>query len=134
VAFGIEQKRAALLSARLQMRRRDFETDSQAIASLTIQDLQQAEHEEDSNIPISNPKVQALRKHVFVSSGHVMGSDSSRASYRSQIWGSILRLRPPSLWLTINPVNLHDPVAQVFAGEEIDMDNFVASTGPDSER
>ncbi|KIK25270.1 hypothetical protein PISMIDRAFT_9649 [Pisolithus microcarpus 441] len=41
---------------------------------------------------------------------------------------------PPSLWLTINPCDLHDPIAQVFAGEHIDLDNFNAQLGPSKER
>lgn len=134
VAFGIEQKRAALYSAKLQMKRKDFEADTFSIASLTVQDLQDAEKEESLNIPISDPRVKALRKHVFAASGRVMGSNSSRASYRGQIWGGILWLRPPTLWITINPSDLHDPVAQVFAGEEINMDQFVAHLGPDSNK
>lgn len=55
-----------------------------------------------------------------------------RASYRGQVWGTCLMLRGPSLWLTINPCDLHDPIMQLFAGEEIDMDQFNAKLGPDS--
>lgn len=38
------------------------------------------------------------------------------------------------LWITINPCNLHDPIAQVFCGEEIDLDNFIATAGPLKEK
>ncbi|KAI6143859.1 hypothetical protein EDD17DRAFT_1795140 [Pisolithus thermaeus] len=37
------------------------------------------------------------------------------------------------LWIMINPCDLHDPIAQVFAGERIDMDNFVSMLGPNKE-
>lgn len=40
---------------------------------------------------------------------------------------------PPTLWITINPPDIHDPIAQVFAGEEIDLNNFLAHKGPDSD-
>lgn len=40
---------------------------------------------------------------------------------------------PPSLWITINPCDLHDTVAQIFAGEDIDMDRFLATCGPDKD-
>ena len=43
-----------------------------------------------------------------------------------------MKLGPPSLWITINPLDYKDPVAQIFAGEDIDMDNFVTTAGPDS--
>jgi len=38
-------------------------------------------------------------------------------------------LNPPMLWITINPCDLHDPIAQVFAGEQIDLDNFQSMLG-----
>ena len=61
-----------------------------------------------------------------------MGSSNSQVGYRSKIWSSCLKLGPPSLWITINPLDYEDPVAQIFAGEDLDMDNFVATAGPDS--
>jgi hypothetical protein len=39
---------------------------------------------------------------------------------------------PPSLWITINPTDTQDPVAQVFAGEDINLDNFDNTVGPDT--
>lgn len=39
---------------------------------------------------------------------------------------------PPSLWITINPSDIHDPIAQVLAGAEIDLDTFDHSSGPDA--
>ncbi|KAH7924255.1 hypothetical protein BV22DRAFT_1047590 [Leucogyrophana mollusca] len=134
VAFSIQQKREALQSARVQMRRRDFEQDSLVIGSVTVADLKQAEKEEASRVPISNPRVRLLRKHVFTTSGRVRGSDNSRGLYRGQIWGTCLIHRAPSLWITINPSDIHDPVAQIFVGEEINMDDFIALAGPDSNR
>jgi Helitron helicase-like domain at N-terminus len=35
--------------------------------------------------------------------------------------------------LTINPSDLHDPIAQVFAGEEIDLDKFESTLGPNKD-
>src|SRR5262245_24987957 len=46
VTFGIHQKREALYSARLQMRRRDFDKEALALATLTVADLKEAEVEE----------------------------------------------------------------------------------------
>jgi hypothetical protein len=134
VAFGVLQKWQALGAARVQMRRQDFESDSVALATLKVADLKQAEVEEERKLPVSNSKVKALRKHVYAASGCVIGSDNSRAGYRGQIWGTILLMGSPSLWITVNPANLHDPIVQVFAGEEIDMDSFLNSAGPSADR
>lgn len=37
-----------------------------------------------------------------------------------------IRKGPPSIWLTINPADTQDPIAQVLWGEDIDLDNFSA--------
>ena len=63
-----------------------------------------------------------------------MGSNHAQDHLRSQIWSTSVMLNPPSLWITINPCDLHDPIAQVFAGEEIDLDHFNASMGPSKDK
>jgi len=102
------------------------------MASITVADLRQAEAEERRKEPISNIRVRALWKHVTAANGRVVGSDTARARYRGMIWGTCLVLGGPSLWLTINPVDVHDPIAQIFVGERIDLDNFNPHLGPDS--
>jgi hypothetical protein len=36
--------------------------------------------------------------------------------------------------MTINPMDYEDPITQVFAGEDIDMDSFLSCMGPDSKK
>ncbi|KIO04732.1 hypothetical protein M404DRAFT_25843 [Pisolithus tinctorius Marx 270] len=134
MVFALMQKRETMRSARLQMRQKDFERDMLALSSIRVADLKQAAAEEARHEPISNARVRALHRHVTAANGRVIGSDNTRASYRSMIWGTCLMLGGPSLWLTINPVDIHDPIAQVFAGENIDLNDFNAHLGPDSNR
>ncbi|KAG2366209.1 hypothetical protein BDR07DRAFT_1480460 [Suillus spraguei] len=63
---------------------------------------------------------------------NVVGTDKLRISIRTYIWGMTILRNPPSLWVTINPTDTHDPIVQVFAGEEIDLDLFDCTAGPDS--
>ena len=133
VAFALIQKREAMRSARLQMRRKDFEKDALALCSITVKDLKQAEAEERRKESISNPRVRALRKHVIAANGKVIGSDNARAQYRGMIWGTCLFHAGPTIWITINPADIHDPIAQVFAGENIEMDKFNSLLGPNSQ-
>lgn len=134
VAFGIAQRRQALYSARLQMRRATFETDARLLSTITLEKLNKAREEEEKNLPISDPAVRLLRKHIHATGGRVMASDQARYQLRSQIWSTSIYLNPPSLWITINPCDLHDPIAQVFCGEEIDLDSFIATAGPSKEQ
>ena len=114
------------------MRRKHFERDTLALASITLADLKKAELEEGRKEQITNPRVRTLCNHVAAANGRVMGSDNARAQYRGMIWGTCLLLGGPTLWITINPADNHDPVAQVLAGENIDLDNFSGLLGPDA--
>jgi Helitron helicase-like domain at N-terminus len=134
VAFGILQRRQALATARVQINRSDFQRDATILMGLTPERLQQAAREEDANLPIVDPAVKKIRRHVHGAVSRVQGTDQARYQLRSQIWSTALYHGPPSVWMTINPSDLHDPILQVFAGEDIDLDHFIASAGPDRKR
>jgi len=134
VAFGILQRRQSLASARLQMHRSTFEKDARMLSSLTIAKLQQAQKEEESGQVISDPAVRLLRQHIYATGGRVMGSDQAQNQLRRQIWSTSIMLNPPTLWITINPCDLHDPIAQVFVGEHIHLDRFESMMGPSKEK
>jgi hypothetical protein len=78
VAFGIVQRRQALYSARLQMRRKTFDTDARLLSTITLEKLEKARKEEEDNLPISDPAVCLLRKHIHATGGRVMASDQAR--------------------------------------------------------
>ena len=130
--FGVLQKRQVCNSAGLQIKRKDFLRNEQAIKSLKPADLVQAASEESRRLPFSNPAVQSLRKHITSVRAKVMGTDESRVGIRSKIWSLTAQLGPPSLWITINPSDTADPIAQVLAGVDIDLDKFDKTLGPDA--
>ncbi|EMD32190.1 hypothetical protein CERSUDRAFT_99591 [Gelatoporia subvermispora B] len=96
--------------------------------------LKKAQDEEERNQPISDPAVRLLRQHIHATAGRVSASDSMRYQWCSQVWATSIALGPPSLWVTINPSDLHHPIAQIFAGEDIDMDAFLNTSGPNKEK
>ncbi|CAF3407623.1 unnamed protein product [Rotaria socialis] len=61
-------------------------------------------------------------KHIKVVGGHVMGSAHSRSALRTKIHSLCFNLGLPSLFVTINPVDIHSPVALYFAGVDPDLD------------
>lgn len=132
-AFGVLQKRQVCASACLQVKKKDFLRNQEAFRSLKPEDLLVASNEEIRKAPFSNPVVKALRNQLSTLRAKVMGTDESRIKIRGQIKGMNMMKGPPSLWITINPSDTGDPIAQVFAGEDIDMDNFVKSSGPNSD-
>ncbi len=134
VAFGIKQKREALDHASIQMRRGDFERDARVMASLNMEKLEQARIEEEKGLPPSDPAVRLLRKHVHATAGRVVGTDNARIRMRSEIRSTSIAHGPPSIWTTYNPSDAHDPLAQALVGEQINLDDFIATMGPDKER
>ena len=130
--FGICQKREVCRSAVLQMKRTDFVRQINLISTITPDDLKKASQEETQKKRFSNPAVQALRSQLGAVRTRVKGTDESRQHVRSKIWGTNLVSNPPTLWITINPADTQDPIAQVFAGAEIDLDNFCNTNGPNS--
>jgi Helitron helicase-like domain at N-terminus len=128
--FGILQQREALLTARLKMNKHSFERDASVIETITSEKLALAQKEEERNIPISDPAVQLLRKTMQGALVHVIGSNENQYQMRGQIWSTCVSLGPPSLWITINPSDINSPIAQVFAGEKIDLNHLASTVDP----
>lgn len=123
--FGVLQKRQVCAAAALQMSRSTFLRHEQAIRGLTSSDFEVAGAEERARKQLSNPTIKSFRTSLSAVRSKTMGTDESRIKIHSLIWGMCMMKNPPSIWLTINPADMQDPIAQVLCGEEIDLDNFM---------
>jgi hypothetical protein len=130
--FGVCQKRQVCRASVLQMKKGSYFQHQNILSRITADDLTKASQEETRGVPFSNPAVRILRSQLSAVKTKVQGSDESRISLRSKIWGTNLLHNPPSLWVTINPSDMQDPIAQVLAGADIDLDTFCKTAGPDS--
>lgn len=130
--FGVIQKRQVCRAAVLQVQRKSFHQNEAAFARLTVDDLATASREEAKKQSPSNPIIRSLKKHISAVRANVIGTDESRINICSYIWGMTIMKNPPSLWITINPTDTHDPIAQVLAGEDINLDEFDSTAGPDA--
>ncbi|KAJ4492153.1 hypothetical protein C8J55DRAFT_486060 [Lentinula edodes] len=83
-----------------------------AINNLSPKDFKTASEEEAKKKPYSNPAVRALVSHLSAVRAGVTGTDQNRASVRSQVWSMIALFNPPSVWITINPSDVNNLVAQ----------------------
>lgn len=128
--FGVQQRREALLSARIRMRKADFEREARIYSMITASDLKKAAAEEERGEPVTDEHVKRLKRTVTSAASRIMGSDQSRWKLRSKIRATTMHFNPPNLWITINPDDLNDPVVQVLAGEEINLDAFSRTAGP----
>ena len=97
------------------------------IRALCPDDFQTASAGETAHQSFSNPFMRSLRQNVSSICAKVMGTDESRIKIRPFIWGMCVMKNPPSIWLTINPADIQDPIAQVLCGEEFNLDDFNAA-------
>ena len=72
----------------------------------------------------SNSKLNKLLQHIKTIGGRVMGSAHSRMALRTQIHSLIYYEALPNLFVTINPADIHSPVALYFAGVKLDLDSI----------
>lgn len=133
VACNQQQRRDCLTSCRILIKRRDFVKLSRQFVNLTVADLERAAEEESKGKPISNPNAKSLLEVTFGTASRVIAADSTRIQYRKQLQALSMYFGPPSVWITINPDDLHDPLAQLFVGEDIDLDNFSKTAGPNKQ-
>ncbi len=117
----------------LQIQKTAFSRHENLIRSLKPEDFKQASREEIEGIPFSHEGIKVLRQHLRAIRSKVTGSDENRLAMRSKVWSTIVAFNPPSLWITINPSD-QDPIAQVIAGADIDLDRFCSTAGPTAEQ
>ncbi|KAF7310088.1 ATP-dependent DNA helicase [Mycena indigotica] len=130
--FGVLWKRQVCRSAALHVDHDKFLSDYGEFMRLRPKDLLDASEEENHQVTISNPVLRLLRQHITTVRSKVVGTDENRVGIRAQIWGMTLKFNPPTIWTTINLSDTNDPIAQVLAGQEIDLDNFIAKAGPNA--
>ncbi len=93
-------------------------------------DLRSPSKDEMAGRPFANPSVGVLRREIRTIRSRVEGTSEARGILRSMIWGTVLVCNPPSLWITINPSDTQDPIAQVIVGEDINLAEFNNTAGP----
>ncbi|KAG2029673.1 hypothetical protein BDR03DRAFT_987611 [Suillus americanus] len=116
----------------LQVQKKAFQDNEASFIRLTAKDLALAGRQEAKKETLSNPVIHALKKHLSAVRVNMVSTDESRISICAYIWGMTVLQNTPSLWITINPTDTHNPIVQVFAGEKIDLDLFDRTAGPDS--
>lgn len=131
--FGVFQKREVCRSVSLQIKKSAFAQHGAILRTLRPADFIKASREEIDGVPFSHGGVKVLRQHLRAVRAKIAGTDENRLALRSKVWSTIVVYGPPSLWLTINPSD-QDPIAQVLAGAEIDLDNFISTAGPEPDQ
>ena len=126
VVFNLLQRRDACFHTQLIATRPYFRASADDIQSLNTKDIEMALNSigKNSYSTRSDSKLNKLLHHLKTIGGRVMGSAYSRTALRTQIHALIFNQGLPGIFLTLNPADIHSPVALYFAGVKLDLDNI----------
>ena len=110
------QLRRSSLGNSLLVKRRDWESAERDIASLTVDQLQEAAKAVSEGRLVENPTIQRLQRSILTIGMQVPESFAQKVKRRSEIKGLIARYGMPAFWLTINPSDLKNPLVLQLAG------------------
>ncbi|CAF3838431.1 unnamed protein product, partial [Adineta steineri] len=128
ILFNLLQRRNACFHAQLIATKTYFRSSAQETHSLNTSDIEAAL----KNISTgtynkgSNKALGTLVNRIKTIGGRVMGSAYSRTSLRTHLHAMIFNQSLPNIFLTLNPADIHSPVALYFAGVKLDLDNVQA--------
>ena len=126
VVFNILQRRDACFHAKLIATKPYFQSSAQEIQALHSSDIEKALsniHKKTYNME-SNGALNKLLGHIKTIGGRMMGSAYSRTALRTKIHALIYNQGLPSIFVTLNPADIHSPIALYFAGVKLDLDNI----------
>ncbi|CAF4041639.1 unnamed protein product, partial [Adineta steineri] len=128
VVFNLLQRRDACFHAQLIATKPYFRSSAQEIHSLKTSDIEAAlknistgTHNKGSNKALGK-----LVNHIKTIGGRVIGSAYSRTSLRTHLHAMIFNQSLPNIFRTLNPADIHSPVALYFAGVKLDLNNVQA--------
>ena len=135
VNLNILQRRAACSKARILVSRPYFPSQAIQINQITTAEMKTVLSQMESNTTHlnTNPRISTLLKQVKTVAGSVMRSNQSRATCRVELHAQIFYSGLPNIFITINPSDLHHPLAMKFAGIDLDIDNLLPETMPNSQ-
>lgn len=122
--FGIQQKREVMQRTMLTVRRKDWPRISAGMANVTDNELKEAIAQERAGATVTNQAIADFIRLTTVARATVVGSDASRSRFRADIWGTTVVLGNAFIFLTINMVDHHDPIAAFLVGDDINLDDF----------
>jgi len=106
------------------VKRRNWRATEDDIASLTVDQLEDAAKTIADGGIIDNPAIQRLQQNILAIGMHVPESFSQKLKRRSEIKGLLARLAVIAFWMTINPSDLRNPLVVRLAGIEYSEDAF----------
>ncbi|KAF8351774.1 hypothetical protein F5887DRAFT_868546, partial [Amanita rubescens] len=124
-AFNILQRREVLRRTTMRVKRADFETKSALYASITPDTVKRVASMINDKSTAIDPNstefgVIKLMHDVQLVNSTVLGSNFARSAMREQIRSLIISMGAPSLYITINPADIYNPIVRVLTRDELE--------------
>ncbi|RHZ71358.1 hypothetical protein Glove_259g21 [Diversispora epigaea] len=128
--FDILLRREIVLETYLMTKQSKFKQSAELISKFTPNDIKIRIEQIYNNQPIINRAVFELTKNINVVGRKIMGSHQSRILLCNEIYTIIIRDGSPSLFITINPADLHSSIVIIYAGKKIDVNTLLPEDFP----
>jgi hypothetical protein len=125
LSFDISRRHKTNVGSCIQTKSSRWAETERILGSLTTEDLLSASHRAELHEPLDNPAVSTLLQAVTRIGFNALGSDARKYNMFSQLKSSVVRHGFPVIYLTLNPAEKNSPLALSYAGERIDIKDFV---------
>ena len=125
--YDVMQLRKSSLGNAFLIKRQNWQSAMDDIASLTVSQLQNAVQTIETGQKIEDPIIRRLLQNIEAIGMQVPGSFAQKLRMRSEIRGLITRYGMPAFWITINPSDLRNPLVLILAGVEFSGDMLAAA-------
>lgn len=122
--YDIIQLRKSSMGNAFLIKRENWQSAMDDIASLTVTQLQNAANTVATGQQIEDPIIRRLLRNIESIGMQVPGSFAHKLRMRSEIRGLITRYGMPAFWVTINPSDLRNPLVLILAGIEYPGNNL----------
>ena len=134
VCFDILRREQTMSKVTVRTKRKTWVKTSRLLESLTSEDLARAAKEEEIHHQITNPAVMELLKSLSQIGDATSGSDERKSHMLTELKSSSIYYGFPVIYLTINPADRHSPLALLYSGVKIDVNNFMPDNYSYTER
>lgn len=129
IAYNISIRHTFNSRAKFRCKSSTFETISRAITSVKPEDLRSiAEMYKKGESATKSPQILLLLKELSFISAPIDGTPFSKLYRRNEIRAVITKCGPPTLWFTLNPCDVGNPLVPILAGkshqEALSMNSF----------
>jgi hypothetical protein len=125
--YDVIQLRKSSMGNAFLIKRQNWQSAMEDIASLTVSQLQDAAKAVAAGQRIEDPVIRRLLRYIETIGMQIPGSFSQKLRMRSEIRGLITRFGMPAFWITINPSDLRNPLVLILAGVEYSGDIFTTA-------